>query len=1240
MKHYSSKMTENFDELIHSLRQRIDTLQSQYVGFVTFCTNLVNTHISAVHKELNNLTMKSIQSGVIKTLEYLEMSYENATNDFGFSVSSKNVQEALDKSQKQIIAMPRISLSQIDFEKKVSAVFVSLSEIVNRKILRTRSKSRKSTSKINQLNRFEQTNQFNSENTRIKKFSLQLLQKETQDYKEKVSKLEKKINTLNSELEKQTKIIKEKQSEIDLKDQEIYNLNHNSDISRLTQKISSDPRLKLGSTDGSKLNSICVSPIASPVLGENRKRTQALRSSPDKGFDLERFKQKIEGLGSLLGKFNKYTALIEEAVSTHPELGHLFLNFKSIKSELSFAMMEMFDNQSPVKRKSEERNSDARVNNEVIQLKSENCRLKAEINHKSTEILEINDQVKRLEQELRETRRNLNMTKEESSKQEKEKNEIQIESVYLKSQNEKLQKSIKLMSESMSTTEKKANDFILLQSKYDEIVKNLRFTPKILSMHIVSTIEVKCKFRRMKIESVTGIWIGNRKNLGLKFANSEIEEVLINKKVSQAIAQKNKVEEDLMGAKEELAMIKDKLDAVNEEKRSLNSQLCEALETWKIFEEILAKTENENKRKSEKLDFTFPEIISLNQVPSSKPPKTPSKIQSFSAKPDQIKKLEDKIQDLEKHLQSSLLTKDTFIKENQSLQSSLHESQELVEQLSLLNSNLQSSNSYLQEKVQNLSLDSKKSPIPSPSKQSPDLSSILSKFSSFSQDTSETFENFSLILQSYNSKLSSIIIQSSSIKTSSRKKTQIMENLTTELKLIQKEKNKLLDTRDKLIIQCNSQSEEIISLKLEQEESFTHKREDNEYEVQVLKNQIKNLQSSESNLLQALKETTDKYTNLVQISSEKDLKIEAFMSELSQLKFKQSIKSLDSNDKYKEEVYNLKMRNIKLEQMIEDLKNSSLSQEELNNIKNSYISQINKIDEDRIAIEKKLKDSEYSWNREKDSLQRSLDSFTKQLAGANLEIHNLKQKVKDLNLSIKPVFHSNDDYRIVRVVDYERTSWYLLEVVSTKQLIWTSNLPFENIDELKDPLPNLIMERGSLQKLNSELCVHNNKLRNLIAKIESIAKRDSFYSVLNLIFEGKGEKTEVFEIAKREEGRRCRPSRIGRPGDVKTLSELSDKGSIDSRKSNQSNKSTAFRIILQDKDEELGRKNDCIRKQEIGIVNLKEENNRLKEHLERFNHFKILAANLQSINPKMNTESSMILKNMIGLAESSTRYGR
>ena len=162
MKHYSSKMTENFDELIHSLRQRIDTLQSQYVGFVTFCTNLVNTHISAVHKELNNLTMKSIQSGVIKTLEYLEMSYENATNDFGFSVSSKNVQEALDKSQKQIIAMPRISLSQIDFEKKVSAVFVSLCEIVNRKILRTRSKSRKSTSKINQLNRFEQTNQFNS----------------------------------------------------------------------------------------------------------------------------------------------------------------------------------------------------------------------------------------------------------------------------------------------------------------------------------------------------------------------------------------------------------------------------------------------------------------------------------------------------------------------------------------------------------------------------------------------------------------------------------------------------------------------------------------------------------------------------------------------------------------------------------------------------------------------------------------------------------------------------------------------------------------------------------------------------------------------------------------------------------------------------------------------------------------------------------------------------------------------
>ena len=34
-------------------------------------------------------------------------------------------------------------------------------------------------------------------------------------------------------------------------------------------------------------------------------------------------------------------------------------------------------------------------------------------------------------------------------------------------------------------------------------------------------------------------------------------------------------------------------------------------------------------------------------------------------------------------------------------------------------------------------------------------------------------------------------------------------------------------------------------------------------------------------------------------------------------------------------------------------------------------------------------------------------------------------------------------------------------------------------------------------------------------------------------------------------------------------------------------------MILQDKDDELIRKNDFIRKQEMGIINLKEENNRL-----------------------------------------------
>jgi hypothetical protein len=1222
MKQYSSKKSDNFEELIQSLHQRINTLQSQYIGFVTFCTNLLNTHTSSIQKDLSNLSIKSIQTGVLKSLDSLKNSFEKATNDLGFSISSKNVQIALDSAQKQITSLCR--LNQNDYEKKVSSMFVSLSEIINRKILKTRSKSR------------TQVNQPFPENSRNKMLSLQMSQKETQDFKEKIEKLEKKILSLNQELENKDRELERKKIEIENKNQEIFGFHYNNDVSRLTQKPASEPRFKLGTYDGIQINSVYASPVASPVLGDSRRRGNYgnSKNSPEKGFDLEKFKLKVEGLAGLLGKFNRFTALIDEAISANPELGELFLNFKSVKSELSFALMDMFDSRSPNKKKIEERGQDSIINNEIYSLKSENCKLKAEINHKNTEIIEITDQAKRLEGEVKEIRRSSMISKQDMMKVEKEKEEMQLEAIYLKSQIEKLQKTNKILTDNLLINEKKTTDFMLLQSKYDEIIKDMKLKPRVkLEIIKISTILIKSRKPALSIEFVDQIKVIIKKpsmfsSEILRESRENENSFMLNRKITQIISEKNKVEEELL-------LAKSKITSSNEENRMLNQKLSEALEMCKVFEEFLIKSENQSKKDNfSNLKVVSSSVISLppNLKNIKKPPKSEKSLES--------RKNEEKISELEQILRLSKENQENLQKENKNLKKIQDKTQEELRQSEVIKSSLLSSNSFLEEKVHNLTklLDSKQETSFSTqsTRKSLSFSEISQNFSSFSQEISEVFEKFSEILESFNLKLLSSNSQVFEVKENLLKKSKMAESLQNELKIVIKEKTKLLETRDKLITQCNAQSEEIISLKLEQEESFSQKKEDQDYEVHFLKSQVSSLQSTESSLLQALKETTDKYTLLLQTASEKDSKLESLTSELSQLKFKQSVKSLDSNDKYKEEVYSLKMKNIKLEQTIEDLRSSQLSQEEFSKVKSAYLCQISKMDEDRLMIEKKLKDSENSWTKEKEALQKSLDSFTKQLAGSTLETHNLKQKVKELSLALRPSFSSSDEYKIIRVVDHEDSTWFLLEVQATRQCLWTSSLPFENTEELKDPLPNLLKERVSLQKLNSELCIQNNKLRTIVSRVENLAKKENFKNILNILNEGKVEKNEIFE-GRREDVKRNRPSRIARPGDVKTVSEMSDRASIESRKSNQSNKTSAFRIMLQDRDDELLKKNDFIRRQEIGLIGLKEENHRLREALERFSHLKILVGKLQSLNPKLNGEGAMVLRTMIALADQPAR---
>lgn len=1177
MKQYTSKVNENIEDLLHSLTSRLDSLQSQYISFASFCSNTIASHIINVKKELNNATVKSIQSGVSKCIENLKLSYENTTSELGFSVCTKNVQNALDSTQKFIVQLNRQNLSQIEFERSVSGSFIQLSEIVTRKILKTRIKGQ-------------------GLDSRGKTLSFQYMQKEAQDYKEKSEKLEKKVAQLALELE------------------------HFADRDCLRRV---DNRGRLMPMDSFKNYSGINSPVTSPILMDSKMRSGRFSSknSTDHGIDLEKFKIKLNNLAGLLEKFNFFTVKLEETISINPNLSEIVLNFKSAKSELAFALMDISNSKSSPKKTIEERSSDTSTSNEIYTLKSEYCKLKAELHQKNSEIMDLTDQIKRVENELKESRRNFITRKEEILKLEKEKEEIQLESIYLKSQIDKMQKTNKILQDTLQNQEKKTNDFIFLQSKYDEIIQDLKLKPK-TSLHIEfisfhSILPIKSKSGILTLELQPSFSIETiKKNLKYRrkspnpFEDSQNNETiyLLNMKISNLIREKTKAEEDFI-------QLNEKFQGVKEENKALNEKLCEALEMCKILEEFMNKSQGKG-RNAENLKVVCVGSCFVAAKLKVKLNESPTKIPRVENRMESIKKSEEKVAEMEKILKGKIDELELVSKDRD----------RVLEELN----HLKTSPSKPDPKSKSQQNQSKPPSRPStPSLISSQLSSALSIQSS---SISSKLSSIESVLSSKCSRLNSLFSSIHSLKSLILHKSQIIKDLKSDLKSVKTEKIKLLETRDKLIIQCNTQSEELISLKTEQEEIFSHKKDEETYQVQLLKNQLKVLQSSELNLNQALSETIEKYSKLVQVLNEKDHKLEALTTELSQLKFKQSTSSQDPSHKYKEEIYTLKMKNIKLEQALEEQKNSEYSLEEFKKLKTLHLNQFTKVDEDRKSLEKKLKDCESLWNKEKEALQKSLDSFTKQLAGANLEIHNLKNQLKDLTESLKPQFMSSDEYKVLRVVEYENLTWYLIQILSSQNYIWINELPFDDGEEFKDPLPNLLKERTSLQKLNSDLCAQNNKIKILLTKIENIAKKEDLFSVLNAIIDGKSDKSQMVE-QKKEDVKRNRVGRMFRFGDAKTVNDAKDRESIESRRSGQSNKSKVFKGILQDKDEELMRKNDWIRKQEIGIINLKEENNKLKEEVERFQHLRMLLGRLKGMNPKMNTDCLKVFRTIVALSE-------
>lgn len=1263
MRSTNYKLNENVEDIIQSMQSRIASLQNQHITFVSYCTNLIHSHCKNLQKEMNFIALPRVtQQALNKHIESFSSNYQAMTSSMGFSVSTKGIQEALDQAQRRIVNFIRQPVES-DIEKRIYLVFASLSEVVYRKaIKKTEGNSCNQTMKSPRQNSSEQSRNMG------KNYSY--------------------IMSENSQLKEKTMILEGRLSELqfllDTKDKDIFSLTQSIEFARNSAKSSPD----------CKYSSISTSPLSSPIINEFKKKSALkVSSSIESGFNMEKFKHKLENLGNLLEKFTGFTASIEEIIDQNPELEYTLTRFKSAKKDIAFALRDIIGNDD---RKSDD-SQDKSFSNEIIMLKSEICRLKAELNEKNEENIELTEQFANLTNETKEAHKQISMTKQNLNKLEKENNELRLESIYNKSQLERLQKNNKILQESLGSRENTLKDFSALQTKYEEILSEKKSSSRTTLTFFVGksySILGKKKMRKMlKIDKLQGLIIKSsqktsqisriaRSSSFLNDSKADSEDYqALNKKMSILIGEKNKVEEEFL-------MLKEKNISLQVENKSLMDKLYEAMEMCKILEEFM------NKNHTNALEVQVQGLISFFPTFSET-----NKEVTVGMSQQEIFLLHEKLVEIENVLEMRKEENEELIEKNVKLEKSLEKKKIQIDDLQESNNNcvlsveklkdelakslnsfnaMNSLKSQLQEQVKflNSSNDLVTSQLKERKKECEMLTEKLKEYQSlsilsddtynwkiiipdqvtkalnrFAENHIETQENINSKLDNLTTKLISLISLGYSLKShkqTSNFKEKDPTELLNEIKKLETERKKLLETRDKLITQCNTQSEEIISLKLEQEEKFQQKIEDSDYQIAMLQNQIKKLQTSESSLNKLLISNTEKSANIQIELQEKDDMIEQLTNELSQIKFKQSVSSNDSKGKYKDELYALKMKNIKLEQTIQDL---TLNNEDLNKAKTSFVSQLGKIDEERQYLERKIKDNETQWGKEKESLQRSLDSFAKQLTGANLEIHNLKRKIEELQKARNPDFSSPDDYKVHRAVEHDRQIWYLIESKDTHNYIWLEQLPFENTDEVKDPLPNLIKERASLQKLNSELCIENHRNKNIIFKIENLCKKEGNQVIMGIINEGKNpEKPLGADLFVRSFDRRNDPAQdfIKKPRgrglkvnihkdsvDRKAMSEISDhefpSNSIDSFKSN--NDYNTLQQVLNEKEEELFKKNDMLKKNEISLYVLKDQNTKNAKELEKFEHLKVLVAKLQLLNPSMNSECSAIMARIVTLLE-------
>ena len=1033
MKSANHALNESMEDFITNLQSKVSSLQNQYISFVSYCSDLILSHVKNMRTDLipERFTRETPKK-LLSRLESFDKSYKSATKGFGFNISIKSVQVGLTLSQQNILSTLKQDLNERELEKTISSIFAGLSEIIYRDQYRAARKSGISESKS--------TRHVSSETQHKKAPKISdVISRNHQTYKN-VPQLEIQLVEPLDRLQITQKLSSTKTSTV------------NPVFANARQKYAPHESVQLGSITGS--------PSYSPILGDSLKKTSGkITSTADKAFNMGRLKYKLENIANLLEKFAVFAANIETAIHNNPELQGNMNRFNYARRELAIALKDMIAPAGTPTR-SLEVESEQNSSNEVISIRSELSKVQQELIQRNEEIIEINSQLKTHTDENRTFRSKISDMKQEINKFENDNEELRLEIIYSKSQIERHQKNNKILQESLAMQEKKLRDVLVLQAKYGEIIIDKGKSTVPLGICVYPEIYIENYSKNNNGSEVPGMtrnmycsnektiefqcyicanscWNQNLSNKKpIKYENQSIEFTILpkasktnqiennrsedymsmHKNMSILILEKNKLEEEIIAKK-------DALITLQEENKGLLEKLVDAIEMCKILEDLLstARTYRENSRN---LQLCIAAPTDLKILPQRKL-LTVSKVHNIripqlkSFQKEERLALQHRITSLEADLSSSKI-----------------ESQHLSEELKILRVSSERSLVKFSQHI-DIFFESISILISKPSEKLFTLNKKLLILKSLNTERQISREPGLVNNQKHG--MSEDFIKKISISLDAAN-SEISELKLENNKLIQ-ERKKLLETRDRLISQCNAQSEELLTQKLDTDEKYSEKIEDLDYQIALLQGQVKKLQANEATLNKSLLENAEKYSVMCLAVDEKSKKIEELQSEISELRFRHSVTFTHSGENLKEEIFTLKMKNIRLEQQIQESKLSQSSPEEISNLKKNYISQISHIDEERKQLERKLKDTENNLNVEKQLVSKTQDNYAKRLAGANLEINTLKQQIFDLNQKIYPTFYSYDEFNVVKDVNWGDRTWHLIEIKSTKDYIWLDILP-------------------------------------------------------------------------------------------------------------------------------------------------------------------------------------------------------